>query len=98
MSRSRETINAAMLAAAIRIDARFESDIGAFVVGDDRFGFVFEILSRPTRFFVRVRIVIYQIDVRKIDMEFFETIGWTPRRATAVNRLSALRRFLDDGS
>jgi len=37
MSRPREAIDTAVLAAAVRIDARFETDVGTLIPRDNRF-------------------------------------------------------------
>jgi hypothetical protein len=70
----RETINATMLATAIRIDARFKSDIGTLIARDDRFGRVAEKLRRARWSIFGVRVDIDNIDIAKIDMKLFETI------------------------
>jgi len=55
-----ETINAAMLATAIWIDAHFESDVGTFIARDNRFRCVAKILRRAFRFTFYIRIVVDQ--------------------------------------
>ncbi len=49
MSRPRVTIDAAVLAAAIRIHARFESNVRAVVAGDNRLRPIAKILGGASR-------------------------------------------------
>ncbi len=98
MSRPSKTINTAMLATAIGIDARFESDIRALIARDDCLRVVAKILRHSPRLFVFFRIGVDNIDIGKIDMELFETIGRTPGRPAANDRLTALWRLVDDRS
>ena len=96
MRRPRETIDAAMLATAIGIDARFESDIRALIPRNDCFRGVPKILRRPPGLFFVARIGIDNIDIGKIDVQLFEPIRRTPGSAAAVDWLLALRCFLND--
>ena len=61
-------VDAAVLAAAIGIDAGFETDIGTVVVSDDRAGAVFEKLSARRGIFFRIPIRI------RFEMKFLEAI------------------------
>ena len=94
--RAGKTINAAMLATAIGIDARFEPDIWTLIARDDRLGVVTKILRRAPRFFLLIRIGIDNIDIGKIDMQLFETIRRAPGSAAAVDGLATLRCFSDN--
>src|SRR5436190_9461592 len=85
-----------MLAPAIRIDARFEPDIGTLIARDDCFRGVPKILRRPPGLFFVARIGIDNIHIGKIDTEFLETIRRTPGRAATVDWLMALWFFLND--
>ena len=49
MGRPRKTINAAVFATAIRVDAGFETDIGTLIACDDGLGRVTKILGRAAR-------------------------------------------------
>src|SRR5438105_1009730 len=69
MERASIAVNAPMLAAAIRVDARFETDIRAIVVSDNFAGAVLEKLRARQRVFLRVPIRI------RFQMNLFETIG-----------------------
>ena len=89
-------IDAAVLAAAIRIEARLESDIGTIVASDDRFRDVAKILRLPARPFFALGIDIDNIRIVKIEMEFFEPISRAPRCATPVDGRTALRRLIDN--
>src|SRR5262249_40852208 len=95
---SRITINAAMLAASIRINACFKTDIRAVVTSDDRFGRVAKVLGCPPRSFSRSGVSIDHIEIIQIDMQFLEAIGRTPRGATSPNGRVTLRSFLNDGA
>jgi hypothetical protein len=85
-----------MLAAAIRIQARFETDVGTVVPRDDRFRSITKVLRRTPRLFLSGSINIDKINVGEIDMQLFEPIGRTPRCATSVDGHGALRRLLND--
>lgn len=89
MCRSRETINATVLATAIGINARFEADVGTLIPRDDSFGRIAKKLRRSTRSFFLAGIDIDNIRVAKIDMKSFEAIGRIARCAST----SGLRRF-----
>src|SRR5205823_11771829 len=98
VSRPRVTINAAVFAAAIWVQARFETDIRTVVPSDDRFGSITKILCRPPRLFVSSRINIDRINVGQIDMQLFEPIGRAPGRASpADGRRSEERRVGKEG-
>ena len=91
MRRPRIAINAAVLATPIGIQARLETDIRAVITRDDRFRAVTKILCRAL-----LPIFFDKIDIANIDMELFETIRRTPRRATAVDGRGTLRRFFNE--
>jgi hypothetical protein len=93
--RPRVTINAAVLAPAIRIQARFESDVRTRIAGDNRFRSVAKILRRTSRCLFGFGLSVDDGSVSEIDMEFFKSIGGTPRRAAAPDCRTALRRFDD---
>src|SRR5207249_10619890 len=105
-SRPRVTINAAVLAAAIRIHARFESNVRAVVAGDNCLRPIAKILSGTPRplpwpaVALRRRLIsrvdINGIDVLNVDMQLFESISRTPGCASAVNRFRALRSLFND--
>src|SRR5437879_11348217 len=101
MRRPRETINAAVLATAIWIDAGFKADVRALIACDYRFRRIAKILRRNWRALVLIRIDPPPLSfgvagIGKIDMQFLETIGWTPRSAATTNRFATLRRFGDN--
>src|SRR5438477_5900669 len=83
-----------MLAAPIRIHARFEADIRAVIARDNRLRAIAKILSRAARPFFRFRRI--NIDIAKIDMQLLETVGRTPGRAPAMNRSRTLWRLFND--
>ena len=64
-----ETINAAMLAAAIRIDAGFKADIGTVVVIDRGLGIVAEKNSARRGIVFRIPIGV------ALEMDLFKAIG-----------------------
>ena len=66
---TRITIDAAMLAASIRIDARLKTNVRAVVVSDDRAGAIFEKLRARQRVLFRVPIRI------RFEVYLLETIG-----------------------
>ena len=96
MCRPRITINAAVLATAIRIQACLKADIRAVVAGDDRLRTVAKELRNASRPFLIVKIAVNNIDILEINMQFVETVCRAPRRASSANRLRALRRFSND--
>ena len=80
--RSRVAINATVLAAAIRIDARLEADIRTVVVGDDCPGEITQInraAGRPIRI-----VLIFRIG---LEVESLEAVGRIVGCAASVNRL-----------
>jgi hypothetical protein len=85
-----------VLAAAIWIQARFETDIGTGVPSDDRFGSITKILCRPPRLSLSGRINIDTINIGQIDMQFFEPICRAPGCATPADGHGALGRLLND--
>ena len=95
MCRPGVTVNAAVLAPAIGIEARLETDIGAIVPSDDRFGSITKILCRAPRLFRCGNINIDRINVGQIDVQLFEPIRRAPGRATPSKGCVALRRFED---
>ena len=90
-----EAVNAAVLATAIRVDANFKTDIRTLIPRDDRLRPIAKKLRFTPRFWFRTRIFVDNVCVGNVDVEFFETIGWTPGRAPAVDCLTALRRLVD---
>src|SRR5262249_11652960 len=96
MSRPRVTIDAAVLAPAIWVQACFEAHIGTVVPSDDRFRSVAKILRLVPRLFVRGRINIDTINVSQVNMQFFESIGRTPGGASPAKGRIALGCLLDD--
>ena len=99
VGRPRKAVDAAMLAAAIRIDARLESDIRAVVPRDDRFRQVPEKLRLPPRLFLLFtgRIDLHDIRVAEIDVKFFKPVGRIPRSASSMDRRRRRRCLFDDG-
>ena len=69
VERAGVTIDAAVLAAAIGIDAGFEADVGAVVVGNDGAGAVFEELGARRRVFFGIPVGV------GFEVEFLEAIG-----------------------
>src|SRR6266446_5724614 len=92
MRRPRIAINAAVLATAIRIQARLETNIGAVIARNNRLRIIAKKLCRA----LWPPLLVVKIDIVKIDMQFFETIGWTPGSAAAMNRRVTLLRLLDN--
>jgi hypothetical protein len=95
--RPRVTIDAAVLASAIWVQARFKTDIRTGVAGDNGFRSVAKILRRREPCLFSPRPSIDCINVSQIDMQFLKSIRWTPRSAAPPKRPAALRRFFDDG-
>ena len=80
MKRPRVAINAAVLAAAIRIEARLKTDVRAVVAADDGLAVVLEKLRAWSRATLRV---LFGIPVRvRFEMDFLEPVGWIVLRAT----------------
>ena len=96
MRRPRVTVNAAMFAPAIWIQARFKSNVRTVVPSDNALGSVAKILRLPARWPVLIEIGIDDVKIIQIDMQLLEPIRRAPRSAATVNGLSALRRLLDD--
>src|SRR6202040_3035139 len=85
------------LAAAIRIQARLEADIGTVVPRDDRLRRVTEELRIPPGLLLFIRrIDLNHIDIAQIDMKLFKSIGRIPGSAPSADRRRGWRRFLDD--
>ena len=81
-----ETVDAAMLAPAVRIDADLKSDIRALIARNDGFRGVTKILRTPVRpLGVRSWIFLNDVSIAEIDVKFFESIGWAPGCAASVN-------------
>src|SRR6266446_3833117 len=104
MRRPRVTINAAVLATAIWVYARFETNIRTVIPRDDRLGSVAKKLCRalwPPLLVVQIdidnshRSCERGIDIVKIDMQLFEPVGRTPGSAAAMDWRVTLRRLLD---
>ena len=96
MRRPRVTINAAVLATAIRIQARLKTNIRTVVARDNRFRAVAKILRFAPRPLFHRRNRIDNVGIRYINMKFLEAIGRAPRSTATVDRFRALRRFVDD--
>jgi hypothetical protein len=80
--RPRVTVNASVLAAALRIDASFKSDVMTVIAGDDCFGAVakkFRSSRRP------ILIKGCEIVRFELDMKFFESTCRIARRSTTVD-------------
>src|SRR4051812_30553157 len=89
MRRPRVTVNATMLASAIRIDAVLESDVGAVVVRDDRARRVAKEFRRwRDRQLVRIEIVELRFEVDRL-----ESIRRIARRAAAMNGKGNTHQF-----
>lgn len=95
MRRPCKTVNAAVLATAIGIDAPLEAHVGAVVAREDCFCGVVEELCLAPRSFLCCCDWIDNINVRHVDVEFFKAIGRTPGSTSAMNRFETLRCFLD---
>src|SRR6185369_5493529 len=78
----RITIDAAMFAAAVGIDAGIESDVRAVVVGNDAGAVIAEKLGARTLRTIVVLLVGITVLVR-FEVDFFEPIGRVFQRATA---------------
>ncbi len=81
------TVDAAVLAAAIRIDAGVETDVRAVVVGDQRAGAVLEELRARQRVFLRVPIGI------RFEVDFLEAVGGIAARAATWIRFMRHRHY-----
>ena len=75
-----------MLAAAIRIQARFEADVRTVVARDDCSCPIAKELRGATRLIFIVMVDLDNIRVAKIDMKFFESIRRAPGSASSVDR------------
>ena len=95
VSWSRVTIDAAVLAAAIRIQACFKADIRTVITGDDRSRSVAKILRRRRGRLFGLAVDVDYVRVGQIDMQFFKSVRRAPGRATSSNGRVALRRFDD---
>src|SRR5439155_1102919 len=82
-------VDAPMLAAAIRVDAGLETDVGAVVVGDEGGGVIFKELRARQRVLLRVPIRI------PLHMDFFEAVG---RVAAGAARRDWLAVHQEDNS
>jgi hypothetical protein len=91
-----EAINAAVLAAAIRIYARLEPDIRAVVPRNDCLCLVAKKLGLAPglRFLVTGRIDLNDVFVAEINVKLFESISRTPRRAASMDRRQGRGRFV----
>ena len=67
-----------MLTSAIWIQARLKANIRAVIACDDRFGSVTKILCSRARTLLIGELDIDKIGIRKIDMEFFKSVGRAP--------------------
>ena len=103
MRRPCVAINAAVLATTIWIHAGLKANVGTVVARNDRFRAIAEKLRRSPRPHRVARVGIDNsdrsrergIDISKIDMQFFETIGRTPGGAASMGRRVTLRLLLD---
>src|SRR5438105_10478992 len=96
MSRARVTINATVLATAIRVDTRLETNIRTVVARDDASRTIAKILRHRSRPLPWRKIDLKNINVTKIDMELFEAVGWTPGGASSTDGRRRRRRFIND--
>ena len=96
MSRPRVTIDAAVLAPTIWIQARLKTHVWAAVASDNRFRSVAKILRRRPRLFVSGRINIDTINVGQIDMQLFEPVSRTPGGASPMEGRIALWFLAND--
>ena len=87
MVRSRETVDAAMLTPAIRVDACIESHVRTVVVIDDAPRFVFE-KNRLDRRIVRI------VPIRSVIGRFVESICGIAGGSPTSNLFSAHRRII----
>ncbi len=85
MGGTRVTIDAAVLASPVRIDAGLETDIRAVVVRDERAAVVFEEDCARQRIFLRVPISV------GFELDFLEAIGRIIRCAAARIRTARHR-------
>src|SRR5689334_8291105 len=92
------TINAAMLASTIRVNADLKSDVRTLIVRNNRLGRVAKKLCLSQWPVFRFRIFLHNVVVGKIDMKFLETVSRTPGSAASVNRFATLRRLFDYGA
>src|SRR5438067_1334276 len=98
MGGPRETIDAAMLATAVRIYARLEPDVRAVVPRDDRFRLVAKELRLAPRplFFFAGRIDLDHVRIAEIDMQLFKPVRRIPGSASSMDRRRGRGRFLHD--
>jgi hypothetical protein len=75
MKRSRVAIDAAMLAAAIRIEARLKSDVRAVVVADDGLTVILEKLRARSRRTATIIFLGVPFRVR-FKMDFLKPVAW----------------------
>ena len=78
MGRPGITINAAVLASAIRINARVEADVRAVIVGQNGSGFIFEQLSAGSGLLFWFKIGI------RLEMQLLESVGRIGSGATTM--------------
>src|SRR5687767_6580026 len=86
MGRACVTVNASVLAAAIRVDTRRETDIRTVVVSDDRGGLVPEYLRLRRDIFSGVEIGI------ALQMNLHEPIGRIHRRPASADHTLVLHQ------
>ena len=96
MGRSRVTIDAPVLASAIRIQTRFKADIRTGIPGDNRSRSIAKILRRTPRRVFGLLLEINDVNVGQVDVQFFESVRRAPRRAAPTNGSVALRRFFNN--
>ena len=78
-------VNTAMLATPVRIHARFKSDVGTVIAGDDRAGAVLEELRARQRIFLGIPIRV------AFEMNRFEPVGRVHRRAAGGEGCATVR-------
>ena len=96
MERPRIAINAAVLAAAIRIETCLKTYVGTGIASDDRFGSIAKILCNAAGLLGFVRSGVHNIEVVNINVQSFEPIGRTPGSPPSTDDLAALRSLVND--
>ena len=87
-----------MLATAVRIQARFKTDIRAAVAGDNRLASIAKILRGAARPLFSLGIIVDTIGICYVDVQLFETICRAPGCTTPADRIATLRCFFNDRS
>ena len=78
MGRAGETIDTTVFATAVRIHTRFKTNVRTVIAGDNCLRAIAKKLRARSRSLVFVWIGLNNIDIAKIDMELFKSIGWIP--------------------